>query len=189
MIPMKDGILLQILAVPPWREPHSPREITPYTLLVSSGGCPPPSVSASNVPGRGCSISLLPPQRFQHRAGPSCACSISRKWPFWGIVIEAEQSKLADTIRLMDWSFNRDSGKWGFQVYGSPEVVHSPSRLSWDFTLWVYPFLSFVFKESEKSICKFISFLTYFPCLFSASRLEFYRGASAIFAIVLNSLV
>lgn len=188
MISMKDEILLQILAIPPWREPHSPRETTP--LLPSCHQEAVPSLLCQLAMSRGEAAPTAVIWGFQHRAGPSLTCSISRKWPCWGIVIGAEQSKLADTIRLMDWGFSGDSGKMRFSCLWEPRGIgRSFSPALRGFYTLDLPFLFFVFKQLEKSICKFISFLPSHPCLFSASRLEFYRGASVMFVVALNSLV
>lgn len=57
-----------------------PRHYTSYSFGVRDSHCPLSSMSANNVPGRGCCISLGPPWRFQQGADPSCTCSISKKW-------------------------------------------------------------------------------------------------------------
>lgn len=110
----------------------SKRKHTLCSFDVSNSHCLLPPPSTNNVLGR------LPEWRFHHGAGPSCTCSISKKWAsiikqcnLGGavkIVIEAEQPKLVDTIRLMDWTFKWDSKKWGFHASSyTEEEVSVPS--------------------------------------------------------------
>lgn len=164
-----------------------PRHYTSYSFGVRGSHCPLPSMSANNVPGRGCCISLGPPWRFQQGADPSCTCSIemnlSCKTLWTGGKLLLKQNSLS-LLTQSDWlKFQLRLRKVRFSCLWLPRGTGQCPLLFLaylDFTLWVFMFFPVCSKSWKRAPVSLFSFLLsilvcfLFPDLSYAGTLVWY---------------